>query len=228
MYEELNLLSISHILTVITCFGFAILFPRLLKNSTEKKLDLFKYSIVSLIILNQIIDFFKEGTEDWRFGLPLHLCDFSSISIAIYLITGRRMFFVFAFFYGIAGAGMSILTPDVIYGFPELYYLHNQIGHMLIILGIFYGLIINQDRPYLNDIWKILLIGTVFLFFIYIVNDSFGTNYWFTSIKPIGDNVTTFMRPEPYHMIDLYILAVVICYIMYIPYALKDRKAKIV
>ena len=38
MYEELNLLSISHILTVITCFGFAILFPRLLKNSTEKKL----------------------------------------------------------------------------------------------------------------------------------------------------------------------------------------------
>jgi uncharacterized membrane protein YwaF len=41
--------------------------------------------------------------------------------------------------------------------------------------------------------------------------------------KPIGDNITSFMRPEPFHIIDLYIAAILICYAMYLPYYLKDR-----
>ena len=44
-------------------------------------------------------------------NLPLHLCDFSAIVIAVFLLTGFRPLFIFAYFWGIAGAGMSILTP---------------------------------------------------------------------------------------------------------------------
>ena len=51
-------------------------------------------------------------------------------------------------------------------------------------------------------------------------------NYWFIVEKPIGDNVTSFMRPEPFHMIDIWLLAVLVCYLIYLPYYLKDRKVK--
>ena len=39
----------------------------------------------------------------------------------------------------------------------------------------------------------------------------------------LGNNVTAFMRNEPFHIIDLYILAVIVCYLLYTPYLLKDR-----
>ena len=42
--------------------------------------------------------------------------------------------------------------------------------------------------------------------------------------KPVGDNITSFMRAEPFHIIDLYIAAILICYAMYLPYFMKDRR----
>jgi hypothetical integral membrane protein (TIGR02206 family) len=146
----------------------------------------------------------------------------------IYLLTKRREFFLFAFFFGIAGGGMSILTPDVEYGFPYIPYIQNQIGHMVIILGVSYAMIIDNQRPYLKDVHRVLIFGTFLLGIMYIINYLLGepANYWFIMEKPIGDNVTAFMRPAPFHMIDIYLLAVIVCYLIYTPYYLKDRKLK--
>ena len=41
--------------------------------------------------------------------------------------------------------------------------------------------------------------------------------------KPPGLNVTGFMRDAPFHMIDIYILAVIVCYSIYLPYFIKDK-----
>ena len=102
--------------------------------------------IISLILINQGMDFFREGygANNWKLGLPLHLCDFSSASIILYFITKRREFFLFAFFAGIAGAGMAILTPDVLYSFPHIDYLRHMIGHSMILLGVTYAIIIDN------------------------------------------------------------------------------------
>ena len=39
----------------------------------------------------------------------------------------------------------------------------------------------------------------------------------------IGNNITSFMRQEPFHIIDLYIAAILICYVIYLPYYFRDR-----
>ena len=62
------------------------------------------------------------------------------------------------------------------------------------------------------------------LLFTYLMNYLLGTNYWFLVEKPVGNNITTLMRPEPFHIIDLYIVALLVCYSMYLPFYLKDRK----
>ena len=96
------------------------------------------YAITFLLIVNQAMDFYREGIMSgrWQDGLPLHLCDFSTISVILYFITRNRDFFIFAFFFGIAGAGMSILTPDTVYGFPYIGDIQSQIGHTMIIMGV--------------------------------------------------------------------------------------------
>jgi hypothetical integral membrane protein (TIGR02206 family) len=224
--SDLNLLSPSHIMVCILCFAGIIYIPKFFKNSSDLIKSNLVYSIIFLMIVNQGMDLYREGyLDEWKLGLPLHLCDFTSLSAAIYLLTKKREFFLFAFFFGIAGGGMSILTPDIAYGFPHISYIQNEIGHSLILLSVSYGIIIDNQRPYLKDCHRILIFTSLLLAIMYLVNYLLGppANYWFLIEKPIGDNITMFMRPEPFHVIDLYILAIILCYAMYLPYFIKDR-----
>ena len=227
--NELILLSFSHIFIVFICIASIIFIPKFFRHSSAATHSSLAYFIISLILINQGMDLYREGyLDEWKLGLPLHLCDFSSFSILIYLLTKKRDFFIFAFFFGISGAGMSILTPDTGYGFPAAGYIQNQIGHTAIILGVTYAMVIDNQRPYLKDVAKALGVATFLLFIMYGVNYLLGppANYWFIVEKPIGANVTSFMRPAPFHMIDIWLLAVAVCYLIYLPYYLKDRKTK--
>ena len=226
--NELNLLSASHVLTVLLSLASIVLLPKYFKKSAPTARSLFRYSIIFLLLVNQLMDFYREGlmSNNWKEGLPLHLCDFSTIAVILYFITKNREFFVFAFFFGIAGGGMSILTPDTVYGFPYIGYIQSQIGHTMILMGVSYAIIIDNQRPYMLDVLKALAYATVLLLFTYFVNYLLGTNYWFLVEKPVGDNIMSLMRSEPFHIFDLYLVAIVLCYLMYLPYYFKD-KAKI-
>ena len=223
--NELILLSPSHIITVLLSLLAIIYVPKCFESSSNKTKEILKYAIIFLLLINQGMDFYREGilSNRWEDGLPLHLCDFSTMAIILYFITQKRDFFIFAFFFGIAGGGMSILTPDTVYGFPYVGYIQSQIGHTMILMGVTYVMIIDKHRPYIGDVPKALFYASILLIFTYLMNYLLGTNYWFLAEKPIGDNITSFMRPEPFHIIDLYIAAIVICYVMYLPYYFKDK-----
>ena len=207
-----------------------VILPRLFINKSSSSKNMLIFAIIVLILTNQSLDFYREGygIGNWKLGLPLHLCDFSSASIIIYLFTKRREFFLFAFFAGISGAGMAILTPDVKYSFPHIDYLRHMIGHSMILLGVAYAIIIDNQRPQLKDVHRVLGVLSVFLLLMYPINNLLGSpaNYWYVAEKPPGFNVTDLMRDAPYHMIDIYILTVVICYLIYLPYFIKDKIAQ--
>ena len=204
--------------------------PRLFIGRTNLSKNILITVIISLILTNQGMDFFREGYEidNWKLGLPLHLCDFSSASIILYFFTKRKEFFLFAFFAGISGAGMAILTPDVLYSFPHIDYIRHMIGHSMILLGVTYAIIIDHQRPQFRDVHRVLGVLTVLLLLMYPINFLLGppANYWFVVEKPPGFNVTDLMRDAPYHMIDVYMLAVIVCYLLYVPYLIKDRVNK--
>ena len=224
--NELVLLSPSHITSVLLSLLVIIFIPKYFVNKSQKHKKALMNSIIFVLLINQGMDFYREGilSNQWQEGLPLHLCDFSTMAIILYFLTQNRNFFVFAFFFGIAGGGMSILTPDTIYGFPYVGYIQSQIGHTMILLGVTYAMVIDEQRPYINDVFKALLYASVLLIFTHFMNYILGTNYWFLAEKPLGNNITTLMRPEPFHIIDLYVVALLVCYSMYLPYYLKDRK----
>ena len=223
--HTLNIMGPSHFFIVCLSILSIIFFPIYFKKSSKNTKKIFATTIIILLLINQAMDFYREGIMSgrWQDGLPLHLCDFSTIAVILYFLTQNRNFFVFAFFFGIAGGGMSILTPDTVYGFPYVGYIQSQIGHTMILMGVSYAMIIDKQRPYLTDVIKALFYASILLLFTYLMNYILETNCWFLVEKPIGNNITSFMRPEPFHIIDLYIAAILICYAMYLPYYLIDR-----
>jgi hypothetical integral membrane protein (TIGR02206 family) len=100
-----------------------------------------------------------------------------------------------------------------------------MIGHAMILLGVTYAMIIDGHRPYLKDVHRVLFVLSILLIVIYGINYLLGppANYWYVAEKPPGLNVTSLMRDEPYHMIDIYILAVIVCYLIYFPYFIQDK-----
>ena len=224
---DFRLSSPSHIIFTIICMTIIFVLPRFFVNKSSSSKNILIIAIVVLILTNQTMDFFREGygINNWKLGLPLHLCDFSSASIILYFYSKRREFFLFAFFAGISGAGMAILTPDVKYSFPHIDYLRHMIGHAMILLGVAYAIIIDNHRPQLKDVHRVLAVLSVFLLLMYPINNLLGSpaNYWYVVEKPPGFNVTDLMRDAPYHMIDIYMLTVIVCYLIYLPYFIKDK-----
>ena len=216
----------SHITFTFFCIAIIIFTPKLFLNKTSQSKKALVLVIISLLLINQGMDLYREGFMDqWKLGLPLHLCDFSTASIILYFFTQRKEFFLFAFFAGFSGAGMAILTPDVPYSFPHIDYVRHMIGHSMILLGITYAMVIDHLRPQLRDVHRVLAVMTLFMLSMYPINYILGApaNYWFVIDKPPGLNITDYMRDAPYHMIDIFIIAVIVCYLIYTPYLIKDK-----
>ena len=113
--KEFSLLDTSHIFSVIACIAMIIYLPKFVLNKNDIWKKLIIVVIFVFILINQGLDFYREGyTQQIKLGLPLHLCDFSCASIMMYFITQRREFFIFAFFAGIAGAGMAAALPGAV------------------------------------------------------------------------------------------------------------------
>jgi hypothetical integral membrane protein (TIGR02206 family) len=169
--NALNILGPSHIFSVILSVLCIIYIPKYFVQSSEKAKQIFVSLIIITLLINQAMDFYREGimSDRWQEGLPLHLCDFSTMAIILYFLSKKRDFFVFAFFFGIAGGGMSILTPDTVYGFPYIGYIQSQIGHSMILMGVAYAMVIDKQRPYLVDVPRALFLcfGAFVIYLLY-------------------------------------------------------------
>ena len=72
--NELILLSPSHIIIVLLSLLAIIYVPKYFENATNKAKEALKYSIIFLLLVNQSMDFYREGilSNRWEEGLPLH------------------------------------------------------------------------------------------------------------------------------------------------------------
>ena len=209
MAEAFNLLAPSHITTFIISLLIIVFLPRIFIGSSPKTIKVLRYVLAFLMISHELVDpFIKVNIRDfaWVDALPLHMCAFSTWCISIYLLGGPRIFFNFAYFWGIVGAGMSLLTPDTTLGFPSFEYLNHMYGHLLIILGVNIGMVLMNERPHLKDFLNVMTFTTAaFLPAMYGVNFLLDANYWYILEKPVGDNITALMPDAPYHLSLIHI-----------------------
>ena len=156
--EPFNLFGLQHLIVLFIAasiiFGVSFFF----RDKDESKQFTAGVSIAVLLIVHEIEQIFNTFTFNlaWQEAIPLHMCDLSAFAIAYYLWKREKIFFNCAFFWGIGGATMALLTPDVDFAYPNAVFLPFFYGHTLILLGVFFSVIALKQRPYLKDVHNVI------------------------------------------------------------------------
>ena len=221
-----------HIVTMAIIGLVAVFLPLVCKNQSTSNKSLISKVIAFIILSHVIISPYKDlyllqNPYNWREILPIHMCDLSEIFLAAFLLGGPKILYKCAFFWGLAGASMAIITPDI--PVIDLDYAFFMIGHGMIVIGVMYATISLGNRPYAKDILTVSLITAfVLLPIVYLINLILGepANYWYLIAKPAGASLMDAFPEPPYHLLITTPLAIATFCLIYVPYAIKDKLAK--
>ena len=227
-----ELFGTVHLITIAVVILTSILLPKFYKNKSDYQISMMKKIIAGVIAAHVIISPYKDlyllaNPYDWRETIPLHMCDLSEIFLVWFLLGGPRILYICAFFWGLGGATMAILTPDISH--HDLDYIFFMVGHGMIVVGIMYATVTLGNRPYAKDIVTVSLITVLVLLpIVYVINLLLGepANFWYLMTKPAGASLMDMFPEPPYHLIVTTPIAIAVFYLIYLPYFLKDRMAK--
>ncbi|MDC3113923.1 MAG: TIGR02206 family membrane protein [Gammaproteobacteria bacterium] len=227
-----ELFGTVHLITIAVVIITSIFLPKFYKNKSDHQISMMKKIIAGVIAAHVIISPYKDlyllaNPYDWRETIPLHMCDLSEIFLIWFLLGGPRILYICAFFWGLGGATMAILTPDISH--HDLDYIFFMVGHGMIIVGIMYATVTLGNRPYAKDIATVALItALVLLPIVYVINLLLGepANFWYLMSKPAGASLMDMFPEPPYHLLVTTPIAIALFYLIYLPYFIKDRVAK--
>ena len=230
--KDFELFGTVHLITIFTIILVSIFLPKFFKNKPVQQKSIMSKAIAVIIAAHVIISPYKdlvwlETPYDWRETLPLQMCDMSEIFLVWFFLGGPRVLYTCAFFWGLGGAAMAILTPDVLK--IDLDYIFFMIGHGMIIVGIMYATVALGNRPYAKDIIKVSAITTLILLpIVYVINIILGepANFWYLAGKPQGASLMDAFPEPPLHLLYAVPLTIAVFYLIYIPYFIKDKISK--
>lgn len=133
-------------------------------------------------------------------GLPLHLCDLTLWLTVLALWTLRQRAFELAYFWGLVGTSMALLTPDLPGGALSYPVCQFFLSHGLVIVAILFlagsGLMAPRPRTFWMA-YRFLLgyVGVLLAF-----NAIFGTNYMYLLKKPAHPSLLDWMGSWPLYI----------------------------
>ena len=166
------------------------------------------------------------GAWSLQVHIPFHLCGVAIWSIIYMLLSRDFRLFPYIYFIGLAGSAQGVITPPAgEYGLPHYRAFQTLISHGMIVVSIVYIAKVEGIRPTWASIGKTRSVLNGYLVFIFGVNLLLDANYLFAMPKPDTASLFDLMGPWPWYLVVAEGLAVVLCVLLYLPYALSDRRA---
>lgn len=152
-------------------------------------------------------------------ALPLHLCGMSVFLSAVMLMNRSYRLFEVMYFWGLGGATMAILTPDLQFDFPHPVYITFFTSHALIIVAVLYMMLNFGYRPTTGSLVRAILLTNAYMLLVYPVNLLLNTNYLFLNAKPQGATILDALGPWPYYIAGMEVIGLVTFVLLYLPFA---------
>jgi hypothetical integral membrane protein (TIGR02206 family) len=154
-------------------------------------------------------------------GLPFELCDISLWLTVYSLLRLNQISFELAYYWGLAGAAMAVLTPDLMAPLLSPSSIIFFLGHGGLIVSILYLLWSHHLRPRPKS-WRLAFLAlNIYAAGAGIFDFVSGVNYLYLRNKPASASLLNAMGPWPLYIFAADLLALVMFLIMAIPFA-KD------
>lgn len=212
--------SISHYLMIIILITGSILLYIYRDTLRSKDVSIRMVFFFFLVVLEGGYHYWMYKDEHWdlSFMLPLHLCSISLILCLVLLFTSSKEVFQIVYFIGIIGAGMAIITPELLIGFPHFRYFHFFLTHIVIIWTCLFYVFVYSYKPTKKGMTISFLFLNGCAVVAFIVNSLTGGNYMFLVYKPLSGSLLDFLGPYPYYLFFLEGMALVLFYLIWLPF----------
>ncbi|WP_096202622.1 YwaF family protein [Bacillus sp. FJAT-45350] len=183
--------------------------------------------ILLLLIVSEIsihLWSYYVGVWNLAYHLPLQLCTISLYLCIGMLLTRIKIIFEFVYFFGLAGAFLAILTPELFYTFPHFRFFHFFIAHFAIIYAVLYMVWVEKMRITFYSLIKSFLFLNGVALTAYIANQITGANYMYLAQKPTSPTVLDYLGPYPWYILSLQIVAFTLFLLLYIPFKVRNKR----
>ena len=233
---EFTNFSLAHFLPILLMIAVILLIYRfrdpIANWKWEKKI---RYVLAFMLICSEMSYYWRliaipELGPNPVDHLPITVCGWVVVFSSYMLLGKSQTLFDICYFWLLSGSVFALITPTVIeYTGPTRFrYYQFWLEHTLGYVAVFYMIFVHKMRPTIKSAVK-AYIGMVILAVIaYFVNDMLpGANYLFMAKPEAAPSVLDLLPPN--FVLRLIVMAAAVSalfVVAYIPWYLKDKKAK--
>ena len=219
---HLIFLAIDVVIILFLIFGW--------KNPSEKAKRNTRYLLAATLFIWEgayHVWNIVNGTWSVQEHVPLHACSVMVWTGIYMLLTKNYTIYEFSYFLGMGGAMQAILTPEAgIYGLPHFRAMQTLIVHSTLVIAPIYMSAIEGFRPTWKSFKHVAIGVNLYMLFVYFINLLLDSNYMYLIHKPETASLLDVLGPWPWYILSLEVLGFAIFFLLYLPYFIKDLRAK--
>jgi hypothetical integral membrane protein (TIGR02206 family) len=216
-----------HVLLLVAIAAIAVVLCRLCRRNPGRARTVRRLLGCGIAVNEVIWWVFRYWHEGIRAGnLPLQLCDVTLWATVIACFKPFPMLVEFAYFAGLAGAGMALLTPDLWSpwpSYPAIYFFVAHGGIVIAIAVLVFGRICPLRR---GAMWRAYALTAAYAALVGAFNALFRTNYMYLCQKPGGGSLLDFLGPWPVYLLGGAAAALALFALLSIPVRRPAQEAR--
>lgn len=223
--SQFTLFGPSHLMVLfLTGFLPAVLIVLARSRGGARRVRPIARTLAAVLVLNQVVLFaFAVRWGVVKEHLPFQLCDWATFTCAAALVWRHRLAFELSYFWGLAGTVQAVITPDLAEDFPHPGFFVFHIAHSGIIVAVFFLTLGMGMRPSLRSIGRAFLGLQLYAAVTLLLNLLLDTNYGYLLRKPARPSLLDYLGPWPWYIVSLEVLALLLFFLYYAPFAVADR-----